>query len=187
MIMGRPRKFDYDSDDFYDEILALSMQGLTDAEIADSLEDKFGESLSPEVFCTMINGNYDKWSDEENQRRSARLAKVLARGRRKILSIVRGAYLKAALGGKKIKSKTTVTRKMKVNGEYTDDEEIQTSETEQELPYNVQALSTFLYHHDPTWRKIERKQDDDSSDIPLNIRKGIDIDNWIRKQVEDND
>lgn len=31
--MARPKKFDYDSDDFYDEILALSMQGLTDAEI----------------------------------------------------------------------------------------------------------------------------------------------------------
>ena len=54
---GRPRKFDYDSDDFYDEILALSMQGLNDAEIADALGDKFGESLSPEVFYTMKNGN----------------------------------------------------------------------------------------------------------------------------------
>lgn len=29
--MARPKKFDYDSDDFYDEILALSMQGLTEA------------------------------------------------------------------------------------------------------------------------------------------------------------
>ena len=104
--MARPKKFDYDSDDFYDEILALSMQGLTDAEIADALDDKFGVSLSPEVFNCMKNGNYDKWSDEENERRSARLAKVLARGRRKINSIVRGAYLKAALGGKKIKNKT---------------------------------------------------------------------------------
>lgn len=183
--MARPKKFDYDSDDFYDEILALSMQGLTDAEIADSLEDKFGESLSPEVFCTMVNGNYNKWSDEENERRSARLAKVLARGRRKINSIVRGAYLKAALGGKKIKSKTTVTRKMMVDGEYTDDEIIQTSETEQELPYNVQAMATWLYHHDKEWRKIDRKQDEDAADIPINIRKGVDIDNWIKKQVEE--
>lgn len=185
--MGRPRKFDYDSDDFYDEILALAMQGLTDAEIADSLEDKFGESLSPEVFCTMINGNYDKWSDEENQIRSARLAKVLARGRRKINSIIRGAYLKAALGGKKIKSKTTVRRKLKIDGVYTDDEEIQTSETEQELPYNIQAMATWLYHHDKEWRKVERKQDEESSDIPINIRKGVDIDNWIRKETQIDD
>ncbi len=30
--MARPPKFDYDSDDFYNEILALAIQGLTDAE-----------------------------------------------------------------------------------------------------------------------------------------------------------
>ena len=85
--MARPKKFDYDSDDFYDEILALAMQGLTDAEIADSLADKFGQSLSPEVFSTMKNGCYANWTEKENQRRSARFNKVLARGRRKITSI----------------------------------------------------------------------------------------------------
>ena len=185
--MGRQRKFDYDSNDFYDEILALAMQGLTNAEIADALEDKFGASLSPERFSCMVNGNYECWSKEENEIRSDRLRKVLARGRRKVLSIVRGAYLKAALGGKKIKSKTVVTRKLKMDGVYTDDEEIQTSETEQELPYNVQALSTFLYHHDPTWRKVERKMDEEANDIPMNIKKGVDIENWIKLQVEDGD
>ena len=29
--MARPKKFDYDSDDFYDEILALSMQAVFDS------------------------------------------------------------------------------------------------------------------------------------------------------------
>lgn len=181
--MARPQKFDYDSDDFYDEILALSMQGLTDAEIADALGDKFVVSLSPEVFCCMKNGNYDKWTEEENERRSEKLAKVLARGRRKILAVVRGAYLKAALGGKKIKSKTTVKRKMKIDGVYTEDEEIQVSETEQELPYNVQALATFMYHHDPEWRKIERKQDEDNS---LYSENGIDIDKWMKENESEN-
>ena len=185
--MARPPKFDYDSDDFYDEILALAMQGLTDAEIAYALQDKFGETLDETTFSCMVNGNYREWSEDENKRRSEKLNKVLARGRRKITSIVRGAYLKAALGGKKIKSKTVVTRKMKINGVYTDDEDIQTSETEQELPYNVQALATWLYHHDKEWRKVERKQDEESTDIPVNIRKGVDIDNWIKNQVEDND
>lgn len=180
--MARPKKFDYDSDDFYDEILALSMQGLTDAEIADALDDKFGVSLSPEVFNCMKNGNYDKWSDEENERRSARLAKVLARGRRKINSIVRGAYLKAALGGKKIKNKTVTTRKLKIDGVYTEDEEIQTTEGETELPPNMQALSTWLYHHDEEWRKVEKKQEDDE-DVPNSTTKGVDIDAWIRKEV----
>ena len=153
--MARPKKFDYDSDDFYDEILALSMQGLTDAEIADALDDKFGVSLSPERFNCMKNGTYEAWSDEENEKRSARLCKVLARGRRKINSIVRGAYLKAALGGKKIKNKTVTTRKLKIDGVYTEDEEIQTTEGETELPPNMQALSTWLYHHDEEWRKKE--------------------------------
>lgn len=183
--MARPRKFDYDSDDFYDEILALAMQGMTDAEIADALQDKFGESLSPDVFGSMKNGNYAMWSEEENERRSARINRVLARGRRKIVSIVRGAYLKAALGGKKIKSKSVVRRKLMVDGQYTDDEVIQTTESEQEMPYNVQALSTFLYHHDPEWRKVERKQDADASDIPQDIKKGVDIDAWIKREIEE--
>lgn len=181
--MARPKKFDYDSDDFYDEILALSMQGLTDAEIADALDDKFGVSLSPEVFYCMKNGNYEAWSDDENERRSARLSKVLARGRRKINSIVRGAYLKAAIGGKKIKSKSVTKRKLKIDGRYTDDEEIQTTEGETELPPNMQALSTWLYHHDPEWRKVERKQDEESSDIPVGVKQGVDIDAWIKKEV----
>ena len=47
--MARQRKFDYDSDDFYDEILALAMQGFTDAEIADMLVDKFGVSKESET------------------------------------------------------------------------------------------------------------------------------------------
>ena len=182
--MARPRKFDYDSDDFYDEILALAMQGLNDAEIADALQDKFGESLDPETFNCMKNGNYINWSKKENERRSARFIKVLARGRRKTTSLVRGAYLKAALGGKKVKTKTTVRRRLRVDGVYTDDEEIQTSETETEMPYNVQALATWLYHHDPEWRKVQRKQDAEASDVPTDIKKGVDIDAWIKKEVE---
>lgn len=184
--MGRPPKFDYDSNDFYDEILALSIQGLTDAEIADALEDKFGQSLSPEAFCCMKNGNYSKWSDEENARRSARLVKVLTRGRRKINSIVRGAYLKAALGGRKLKNKSTTTRRMRLpDGTLTDEEDIQTTISEIEQASNIQALSTWLYHHDEEWRKIERKQDEESSDIPKDINRGIDIDAWIKKEVND--
>lgn len=114
--MARLKKFDYDSDDFYDEIIGIAMQGLTDAEIVDSLADKLGVSLSPEAFSSMKNGCYVNWTETENQRRSARFIKVLARGRRKITSIVRGAYLKGALGGKKIKSKTVLRRKLRIGG-----------------------------------------------------------------------
>lgn len=181
---GRPRKFDYDSDDFYDEIMALALQGLSDAEIADALQDKFGQSLDPETFNCMKNGNYIGWTEEENERRSARFLKVLARGRRKTTSVVRGAYLKAALGGKKVKTRTVVTRRLKIDGAYTDDEEIQTSETETEMPYNIQALATWLYHHDPEWRKVQRKQDTEASEIPMDVKKGVSIDAWIKREIE---
>ena len=74
--MARPKKFDYDSDEFYDEILALAMQGLTDTEIATMLEDKFGEKLDPDTFGCMKNGNYIGWTEEENRIRSERLLRV---------------------------------------------------------------------------------------------------------------
>ena len=172
---GRPKKFDYDGDDFYDEILALSMQGLTDAEIADALDDRFGQSLDPETFTSMKNGNYHRWSEEENETRSARIVKALARGRRKTNTLVRGAYLKGALGGKKIKSRTVVTRKLRAsNGEETDDEVIQTSETETEMPYNMQALATWLYNHDEEWRARTNKKKEEQSeeaDAPRTLTK----------------
>lgn len=182
-------KHNYDSDDFYDEILALSMQGLTDAEIADNL------GLSPEAFCCMKNGNYDKWSKHANNQRSERIVKVLARGRRKILGIVRGRYLKAALGGIKTKNVTTryIQDRCMCDGEekhcpkcggtgwvmLTEKSVVQ--ETESELPPNMQALSTWLYHHDPEWRKVENKQDDDE----VSADGSIDIDKWIINNTDD--
>lgn len=60
------------------------------------MHDKFGEDLDEQTFNCMKNGNYIGWSEEENKRHSEKLVKVLARGRRKITSIVRGAYQKVA-------------------------------------------------------------------------------------------
>ena len=178
--MARPKKFEYDSVEFYDDILALAMQGLTDAEIATMLEDKFGEKLDPDTFGCMKNGNYIGWTEEENRIRSERLLRVLARGRNKMNGIVRGAYLKAALGGKKIKSKSVTKRKLRVEGVYTNDEEIQTTESESEMPPNIQALATWLYHHDPDWKKVERRQDEEED-----LGNGsVDIRKWIQDNAE---
>ena len=47
----------------------------------------------------------------------------------------------------------------------------------------MQALATWLYHHDSEWRKTERRQDEDASDVPTNVDKGVDIDSWIKKEV----
>ena len=62
----------------------------------------------------------------------------------KINFIVRGAYLTAALGGKKLKNKSTATRRMRLpDGTLTDNEDIQTTVSEIEQAPNMQALSTW--------------------------------------------
>ena len=40
----------------------------------------------------------------------------------------------------------------------------------------MQAIATLLYHHDPTWRKMENKQTDEDA---LYSENGIDIDKWM--------
>ena len=62
------RKFDYDGDEFYDEIFAMAMNGATDSEIAIGLADKFGKGLTPDVFGSMKNGTYAYWSKKENEK-----------------------------------------------------------------------------------------------------------------------
>lgn len=158
--MAKP-KFDYNGDEFYMEIMALAMKGLTDSQISFSLSEKFGEELEATTFSKMKNGKYDKWSEEQNKKYGGRIVQALTHGREKINSIVRGSYLKSALGGKKIKSKSTVIRKIRTSdGTETDAQEVQETHTEQELPPNMQALSTWLFNHDKEWRKavIEGKK-----------------------------
>ncbi len=173
------KKFDYNGDEFYMEIMALAMQGLTDSQIAFSLSEKFGQSLDESVFSRMKNGKYDKWSKEENVERSNRIGQALTHGREKVNSIVRGSYLKSALGGKKVK---TITRRfLEIDceckgknkkckkcggvGKVPVSDKAIVQENEQELPPNMQALATWLFNHDKEWRKsvIEGKKLDVTS------------------------
>ena len=183
--MARPTKFDYDSDVFYDEIFALAFQGLLDAEIADGLMDKFGQTLTPEVFSKMKHGCYEGWNKEQNERRGARLSQTLERARRKINSIVRGRYLKAALGGIEIKGQAKTSRRMKVNGVFSDDEDIQTTETTTHTAPNMQALATWLYNYDPDWKRRMQEKKLEDSGRPTDIGHGVPIDKWIKEQVTD--
>lgn len=173
--MAHP-KHDYDSDDFYDDILTYAMQGFNDAEIADAM------NLDPEGFNTMKNGKYIGWNEEQNARRGARILKVLARGRRKITAIVRGRYLKAAIGGIKTKNVQKVIKPIyDDNGTATGEEMVvQINESEIEQPPNMQALSTWLYHHDPEWRRIQRGEPD-PEEIP-NSENGLNIEAWIARE-----
>lgn len=173
-------KHDYNSEEFYQEVWGYAFQGANDAEIADFLD------MTPEEFNHLKNGTVAAWDDIENQRVSKKIKQVLTRARRKVNFVVRGRYLKAALGGIKIKSKTTVRRKLRLDGQYTDDEDIQTTEQEHETAPNINALATWLYHHDADWRKIQRGLDTEDDTIQ-NVDTGIDIQKWITQELNAND
>lgn len=187
--MPRHPKFDYDSDDFYQEIERLAMQGLTDKEISHALEEKFGANLSPQVFSLMKNGHYQEWTKEDNQCRSEKILFALSKGRCKINALVRNTYLQAALGGKKITSAVVpgvVRVECACGGE---DETCEVcggrgyfcskAQTDvRELPPDVRALSSWLYHRDEEFRKIERMTEakgESGQDSTIN--------KWIKEQV----
>lgn len=188
--MANP-KYDYDGHDFYLRIQELAMTGYNDAEIADQLD------LDEIVFAKMKNGKYEGWNKEQNERRSALISQVLARGRKRIIGALRGTYIKAALGKVKPRSKTIkyIEERCECGGDpncnicgglgkvVRSDKWI-TLETEAESAPNMQAIATLLYHHDPEWRKIERKQDEEAKDVPENVEQGISIEKWINKEFE---
>lgn len=158
---GRKPKFDYKSEEFLSQVETYAKKGFTDKEIA------FALGLCPQTFS-------------EKKSEHCELSEVLARGRATITAAVRAKFLAVALGG--IKTKSTIVRKLKdQNGNLTGEEELQVSESE--LAPNLQAMSVWLYHHDEEWRKVERRQDEDE-DVPHDTTKGVDIDAWIRKEVE---
>ncbi len=187
-------KYDYDDPDgiFFKKIEQLAGQGMTDTEIAAQLD------IRREVFSRMKNGNYERWNKTENAVRSAHIAHVLARAREKAIGVARAAYYRAAIGGRKVKSVTTryVQARCICNGENSKCPEcggtgiiILTNkavvqETESELAPNIQALSTFLYHHDPNWRKIQRGIEDDE-ELPQNVKQGIPVSHWIDAEMTD--
>lgn len=178
--MAKP-KHDYDYIDFFKRIEALAMNGYTDEEIANGLD------LAADVFGAMKNGKY--WGDEEdNRRRGEQICGVLAHGRIRINALVRSACLKGAFGGKKIKSSTVKYVQDKCDcmgadkkcpkcggtGWVTLTDKAVVQEAETELAPNVQAPTTWMYRHDPEWRKVERMLGNS-----LCSENGIAIDKWM--------
>ena len=182
---GLKPRIDYDDDEFYEIIWTLAYQGMTDAEIADGLLDSdLHVYLSPNTFHLMKQGKYTGWTDEENEYRSQRICRVLERARRKINAAVRNKYLKMALGLHKTKNVTTVARRMRINGVLTDDEDIQTSTSEIEYAPSLQAMSVWLHHHDPEWRKREGVVQEDNEEETTEAEEGIDISKWIDQETK---
>lgn len=178
--MSAQKKFDYDGEDFYTAIGNLAAKDFNDYEIAmhvgeevrriiedrnnrliDAAEDELPEledtdnipdSLTPEVFSKMKNGNYEGWNEQENKLRSMLISQVLSRARVKLSLLYKGVYDKFAMGKWKTKTVTTVVRDgYDKEGNKVNDTTITT--TEQELPPNLQALTTWRYHHDPEFKK----------------------------------
>lgn len=184
--MAKP-KFDYDGEEFYQEIERLAFRGMKDSEIAYSLADKFGVDLCPAVFNRMKHGKYEGWNEEKNAKRSELISHSLVRGREEINALVRGKFLKSALGGIVVKGKTVTKRHMVVDGQQTKDLIVETRETEQETPPNMNALATWLYHFDLDWRKIQdKKKDEEDNGIPFDPKKGVSINKWIEREIEEN-
>ena len=159
--MGRKPKHDYTSEKFLSQVESYAKKGFTDKEIA------YAVNIEPETFS-------------RKKSEFSQLRQVLSRGRAQINAAVRAKFLAVALGG--IKTKSTTRRKLRLeDGTLTDEEEIQT--VENELAPSLQAMSTWLYHHDEEWRKIERNQDEEE-DIPADIDRGVNIDSWIKDLVK---
>jgi len=179
--MPAQKKFDYDGEDFYTAIGNLASKDFNDYEIAmhigeevrriieernnriiDEAEtpedmvledtESVPDSLAPEVFSRMKNGNYDKWTEQENKLRSMLIGQALSRARVKLNLLYKGVYDKLAMGKWKTKTTTTVERNT-VTKEGVPFTETTTTVTEQELPPNMQAISTWRFNHDPEFRK----------------------------------
>ena len=179
--MSAQKKFDYDGQDFYTAIGNLASRDFNDYEIAmhigeevrkiieyrnnkiiDDAEtpddivledtENIPDSLAPEVFSRMKNGNYDKWTEQENKLRSMLIGQALSQARVKLNLLYKGVYDKLAMGKWKTKS-TTKVEKNTINKEGIPYTETVTTITEQELPPNMQALTTWRYNHDPEFKK----------------------------------
>lgn len=185
--MAKPQyNYDDPEDRFYKKIGELASSGFNDREIADLLD------LTEANFNKMKNGKYECWNDEQNAARSELIKQVLTRRRQQIVGALRGTYIRAALGQVKPKSKTIKYVEERCTcggvedcpicgglGRVVRSDKWVTIETEAETAPNMQAIATLLYHYDKDWRKVERRLDDDASEVPENVQHGVPIEKWI--------
>ena len=127
-----------------------------DPEVLAKLElestDEIPDNLAPEVFSRMKNGEYDGWSEQENKLRSMLICQALSQARVKLRLFYKGVYDRVAMGKQTTKTITTVVRDgFDKEGNKVND--TTTTTTIQELPPNMQALTTWRFNHDPDFRK----------------------------------
>ena len=128
--MAKP-KYEYTSKEFLVEVEKSALKGFTDKEIALSL------GLAPTTFC-------------EKKKQVSELSEVLSCARATINSAIRAKFIVLAMGGAKTTTVTTSGIRT-ADGELTDSQMVHTVESE--LPPNLNAISTWLFHHDKEWRE----------------------------------
>ena len=179
--MNKPTH-DYDHKDFYLALEGLAGKGYTDAEIADALE------LTPQVFSNMKNGCYKGWDERQNTERSEKFKEVLTKARRKINALLRTTYLQMALGARKVTSQTKrwIEDRCECNGQdpqcpycggtgrVVSTTKAIIQETEAQLAPSMQAITTWLFQHDPEWVKTK-----DGAVEEVETAKGFDVSRWI--------
>lgn len=156
---GRKPKYDYRGEEFLSLVESYAKKGFSDKEIA------FAIGIVPQTF-----------SEKKNELKE--LSDVLSRARSTINALVRAKFLAMALGG--IKTKTTTRRKLKdKDGNLLD--ETEECVVESELAPNLSAQSTWLYHHDEEWRKVQKGIDEDTDEA---VDGSISIDKWINDNTK---
>lgn len=181
---GVPPLYDYDSNEFYDIIKNMASVGAEDKEIASALH------LDDTHFSLMKNGKVGNWTDEQNEERGQRLREILRGARNDTNFKVRAVYLTTAMGKNSSKTTTTVRRRMRIDGQLTDNEEIQTTEVVSGIAPNLQALATWLYHHDEEWRKVSKgiepnRVDPNQAPQEDEVVKGVNIADWLDQEMLD--
>ena len=177
--MAKP-KYDYDSDYFYQRIQESADRQMQENHI---IWDKvIAADLgfeTPTTFSEMKNGEYRAWSKEENERRSKRINDLLSRARASVEPEVWRMVLEMGLG--KVQAQDITFDK--IGDKIQDEQRI----TVHKLPPNLNALQMWLRHHSQIYRSIEsgKLEDEENSDIPMDINHGIDIGKWIEKEVSD--
>lgn len=166
-------KHNYNGEDFYKLIESLARIGFTDKEIAERL------NIDSKTFSKMKNGHCHFWTQDQNRTRSERIMAALSKGRLEIVAIIRAAYLKAALGGKMLKSVVKeYIQSLDTDGNQVGERVLHSmTERETELPPNMKALSKWLYHFDADWRNSENERKSHSA--KMHHVDNQQVDHWI--------
>ena len=89
---GRPPRYDYESPEFLSRVEVLARKGMTDTEIASDL------GISPSTFC-------------EKKGAITAISETLTRARQQINATVRAAFLRVALGGRRVRVESYVEKR----------------------------------------------------------------------------